>query len=130
MPCPDNSVKRTSNHSEQRLFREEVLSFTREICVCAHLTQTRDALEKCAEMGINMKIQIQKRKLAVSSILSFILTFLQIAGWQLSMNYGSSMHRSVLLQRIGVLKVWQCLLWGILEWILLDVFSLVLLSRI
>ena len=93
-----------------------------EICVCAHLTQTRDALEKCAEMGINMKIQIQKRKLAVSSILSFILTFLQIAGWQLSMNYGSSMHRSVLLQRIGVLKVWQCLLWGILEWILLDVF--------
>ena len=101
-----------------------------EICVCAHLTQTRDALEKCAEMGINMKIQIQKRKLAVSSILSFILTFLQIAGWQLSMNYGSSMHRSVLLQRIGVLKVWQCLLWGILEWILLDVFSLVLLSRI
>ena len=93
-----------------------------EICVCAYLTQTRDVLEKCAEMGINMKIQIQKRKLAVSSILSFILTFLQIAGWQLSMNYGSSMHRSVLLQRIGVLKVWQCLLWGILEWILLDVF--------
>ena len=24
-----SSVKRTSNHSEQRLFREEVLSFTR-----------------------------------------------------------------------------------------------------
>ncbi len=48
-------MKRTSNHSEQRLFREEVLSFTREICVCAHLTQTRDALEKCAEMGISVK---------------------------------------------------------------------------
>ena len=26
-----NSVKRTSNHSEQRLFREEVLSFTSHI---------------------------------------------------------------------------------------------------
>ena len=26
------SVKRTSNHSEQRLFREEVLSFTRLYC--------------------------------------------------------------------------------------------------
>ncbi len=51
-------MKRTSNHSEQRLFREEVLSFTREICVCAHLTQTRDALEKCAEMGISVKNQI------------------------------------------------------------------------
>ena len=48
-------MKRTSNHSEQRLFREEILSFTREICVCAHLTQTRDALEKCAEMGIRME---------------------------------------------------------------------------
>ena len=48
-------MKRTSNHSEQRLFREEVLSFTREICVCAHLTQTRDALEKCAEMRISME---------------------------------------------------------------------------
>ena len=29
--------------------------FTREICACAHLTQTRDALEKCAEMGISMR---------------------------------------------------------------------------
>ena len=47
-------MKRTSNHSEQRLFREEVLSFTREICVCAHLTQTRDAQRACAEMGISM----------------------------------------------------------------------------
>ena len=48
-------MKRTSNHSEQRLFREELLSFTREICVCAHLTQTQDALEKCAEMEISVK---------------------------------------------------------------------------
>ena len=29
--------------------------FTREICVCAHLTQTRDALEKCAGMEISVK---------------------------------------------------------------------------
>ena len=48
-------MKRTSNHSEQRLFREEVLSFTREICVCAHLTQTRDAQRACAEMRISME---------------------------------------------------------------------------
>ena len=33
--------------------------FTREICVCAHLTQTRDALEKCAEMGINMQYSLE-----------------------------------------------------------------------
>ena len=48
-------MKRTSNHSEQRLFREEVLSFTREICVCAHLTQTRDAQRACAEMENSVK---------------------------------------------------------------------------
>ncbi len=53
-------MKRTSNHSEQRLFREEVLSFTREICVCAHLTQTRDALEKCAEMRIFMDSTLKR----------------------------------------------------------------------
>ena len=33
--------------------------FTREICVCAHLAQTRDALEKCAEMGINMQYSLE-----------------------------------------------------------------------
>ena len=49
------SVKRTSNHSEQGLFREEVLSFTREICACAHLTQTRDAQKSCAEMRNSVK---------------------------------------------------------------------------
>ena len=48
-------MKRTSNHSEQRLFREEVLSFTREICACAHLTQTRDAQKSCAEMRNSVK---------------------------------------------------------------------------
>ncbi len=35
--------------------------FTREICVCAHLTQTRDALEKCAEMRISVKKVLLKR---------------------------------------------------------------------
>ena len=49
-------MKRTSNHSEQRLFREEVLSFTREICVCVRLTQTRDAQGAYAEMEISVKI--------------------------------------------------------------------------
>ena len=29
--------------------------FTREICVCVHLTQTRDALEKCEGMEISVK---------------------------------------------------------------------------
>ena len=29
--------------------------FTREICVCAHLTQTRNAQRACAEMGIKME---------------------------------------------------------------------------
>ena len=35
---------------------------TREICVCAHLTQTRDALEKCAEMRISVKKYFSKEQ--------------------------------------------------------------------
>ena len=31
----------------------------REICVCAHLTQTQDALEKCAEMRISMSKELK-----------------------------------------------------------------------
>ena len=63
-------MKRTSNHSEQRLFREEVLSFTREICVCAHLTQTRDALEKCAEIEINMEGPLPGSEVVFTGLLS------------------------------------------------------------
>ena len=41
---------------------EAVLSkiefFTREICACAHLTQTRDAQRACAEMEIKMKLLV------------------------------------------------------------------------
>ena len=35
--------------------------FTREICVCVHLTQTRDAQRACAEMGISMREEIKKK---------------------------------------------------------------------
>ena len=34
--------------------------FTREICVCAHLTQTRYAQKACAEMRINMEKEIKR----------------------------------------------------------------------
>ncbi len=69
------------------------------------------------------KIEIKKtdgRKLAVSAILSLLITFMQVAGWQISMDYGSSVHRSAFFQRIGVLEVWQCILWGLTEWLLLS----------
>ena len=33
--------------------------FTHEICVCAHLTQTRYAQRTCAEMGIKTENQVE-----------------------------------------------------------------------
>ena len=64
-------MKRTSNHSEQRLFREEVLSFTREICACAHLTQTRDAQKSCAEMRISMIRLGERQELVIVKQVEF-----------------------------------------------------------
>ena len=40
-------MKRTSNHSEQRLFREEVLCFTRKVCALAQTLQVMEGCECC-----------------------------------------------------------------------------------
>ncbi len=48
--------------------------FTHEICVCAHLTQTRYVQRACAEMGIIMKKKTRKQKNAIS--MSVILLML------------------------------------------------------
>lgn len=58
-----------------------------------------------------------KRKCIIVGILAFILTLMQVLGWQISMDYGSSVHQSAFFQNIGVLTVPQCILWGIIEWV-------------
>lgn len=56
-----------------------------------------------------------KRKYIIAGILSLFLTFMQIRGWQTAMKYGTSVHVSAFAQRIGILKSWQCLVVGVLE---------------
>lgn len=57
-----------------------------------------------------------KRKIIIVAILSLLITCMQILGWQLSMDYGSSAHQSVFFQEIGILTPLQCLLLFIIEW--------------
>ena len=48
--------------------------FTRGICVCAHLTQTRYAQKTCAEMRINMSNSV-KNIMIVGGVLPFLISF-------------------------------------------------------
>ena len=75
-------------------------------------------------------IKLDKRKFIVTCILSLLLTIMHVAGWQLSMDYGSSVHQSDFFQNIGILETWQCLFWGIIEWTVLSVFFYFLFSKL
>ena len=65
-------------------------------------------------------------KLITAGLLALILTFLQIAGWQISMDYGSSFHQSEFFQKIGILTTNQCIAWGLIEWCVLFILILIL----
>jgi len=55
----------------------------------------------------------------LAGLLAFILTVLQVCGWQFSMKYGTSIHHSDFFTNIGMLSIPQCMIWGIIEWGLL-----------
>lgn len=74
--------------------------------------------------------KLEKRKAVIIGILSLLLTFLQIAGWQISMDYGSSVHQSDFFQKIGPLEPWQCIVWGILEFTFFCLFFYFLFSKL
>lgn len=75
-----------------------------------------------ALMGAGMKrISVNKRKAALTGGLALLLTLMQIGGWQRSMKYGSSVHSHELFLNIGVLEGWQCMLAGVVEWIIFSV---------
>lgn len=61
-------------------------------------------------------LNLDKKRAGLAGVLSFILTLMQVGGWQRSMKYGTSMHSSSIFQKIGVLNGWQCVLVGIAEW--------------
>ena len=58
-----NSVKRTSNHSEQRLFREEVLSFTRHIYMTLTiLCRRRHKVAIIAELNLKFSSRFLRQR--------------------------------------------------------------------
>lgn len=73
-------------------------------------------------------IKADKRKIGLVSGLALLLTLMQVGGWQRSMKYSTSVHSSPFLQKIGVLAGWQCVLVGIVEWIVLGVLFYSLFS--
>lgn len=56
-----------------------------------------------------------KRILVFVGVLAVLFTVMQIAGWQISMKYGTSVHMSEFFQQIGMLESWQCAVCGIVE---------------
>lgn len=51
-----------------------------------------------------------KRKVVVAGFLSLLFSVMQVTGYQISMNLGTSVHQSEFFQGIGVLTVPQCIL--------------------
>lgn len=67
---------------------------------------------------MKIKLKIDNRKAIIVGGLAFLLTLMQVNGWQRSMKYGTSMHTSSLFQKIDMLENWQCVFIGIVEWII------------
>lgn len=65
--------------------------------------------------------KLDKRKLFIVSVLSFLFTVMQITGWQISMKYGTSVHTWDFLMGIGTLSLVQCFFVGLIEFLLWDV---------
>ncbi len=58
---------------------------------------------------------MNKRKTIVVALLAVVFTFLQVAGWQISMFYNTTVHQSDFLQKTGVLTSIQVVLWSLIE---------------
>ncbi len=75
----------------------------------------------------------EKRTILSISALSLSFTLMQIIGYQLSMLYSTTVHRSALFQNIGVLSLPQCLILGIMEfalWFIILTFLFRLLDKL
>ncbi len=65
--------------------------------------------------------KIEKRRVLFAGVLALLFSIMQVDGWQRSMKYGTSMYTSPFLQNIGILDRWQCLLMGVIGWIVFGV---------
>ncbi len=59
-----------------------------------------------------------KRIVVCTTILSLLFTLMQVIGYQISMLYGTSVHQSDFFQSIGMLTLPQCLILGLVEFLI------------
>lgn len=74
----------------------------------------------------------EKRTRIIVLILAVLFTFMQLVGWQISMRYGSSVHRSDFFQKIGMLSGLQLIFAAIFEaafWYVVIDFSFYFLGK-
>lgn len=71
---------------------------------------------------------LQKRKVIVTGVLAFLFTVMQVLGYQISMQYGTTVHQSDFLQNIGVLSPAQCIVLAVVEFAVWHIFLLLLFT--
>lgn len=74
----------------------------------------------------------ERRTKIIAIVLAILFTFMQLAGWQISMRYGTSVHRSEFFQNIGVLHGVQLVFAAVFEtafWYAAADFSFYFLGR-
>ena len=49
-------------------------------------------------------MRAERRTRIIALILAVLFTFMQLAGWQISMRYGTTVHQHVFFQKIGMLN--------------------------
>lgn len=62
-----------------------------------------------------MKAYMNIKKSAIVALLAFLFTVMQIAGYQISMYYHTTVHRSTFFQSIGMLSVVQVMVLALIE---------------
>ncbi len=80
--------------------------------MCARDLNELILFQKGRKMG---KIVQYKKNTVIQIFLAFIFTTFQVTGYQISMRYGTTVHRSTFFQQIGVLSVGQTLLLFVAE---------------
>lgn len=80
-----------------------------------------------------MKINFDKRRFVVTSLLGLLFTAMQVIGYQISMRYNTSVHQSEFFQNIGVLPTKHAFLLSLVEfpiWCIILCFLFTMLERV
>lgn len=77
-------------------------------------------------------MRTERRTRIIALILAVLFTFMQLAGWQISMRYGTSVHQHVFFQKIGMLNGFWLVFAAVFEtafWYAVTDFSFYFLRR-